>query len=264
MDIKILGSVSPRCYKNKNCIGYLIQNENNNIMLDCGNGSLRLMSDDEINNLKYVIISHLHYDHFGELLSLGYQSYISHNLGLLKERIKVLIPKADFVDEDKWGSSRTIKKEIMAYQFLMNFGEEHYLEFITYDDNTKLNIENIDVSFAKNPHQISAYSAKVTKDDKTLVYSADTGYVGNSLEKFAKNANILICESTYLKGQYRKSDTHLYANEAALIAKNANVEKLVLTHFYPTLDKQLYLNEAKDFFENTIVAEEGKVLKLRR
>ena len=49
-----------------------------------------------------------------------------------------------------------------------------------------------------------------------------------------------------------------------MIAKLANVKKLLLTHFYPTIDKQKYVDEAKEFFENTEAAIEGKKLVLRR
>ena len=43
-----------------------------------------------------------------------------------------------------------------------------------------------------------------------------------------------------------------------------NVKKLLLTHFYPTIDKELYVDEAKEVFENTEAATEEKKLILRR
>ena len=73
---------------------------------------------------------------------------------------------------------------------------------------------------------------------------------------------MLICESTILKGQNKKSDNHLYAYEAAQIAEEANVKKLLLTHFYPEIDKQRYVDEAKSIFKNVQAAEEGKVYKI--
>ena len=98
--------------------------------------------------------------------------------------------------------------------------------------------------------------------DKTFVYSGDTGYQGNSLVRLAEDADILLCEATFLRGQTRLTDNHLYAYEAAKIAKQANVRQLVLTHFFPEIDKELYVQEARTIFENTESAEEGNVLKL--
>ena len=246
MEIKILGSVSPYCKENKNCVGYLVKSNDSNILLDCGNGISRNMNmTTDLNNLT-IIISHLHKDHYGELLSLGYASYINHKLGFINKRIKVYIPNESSDD----------------YNFLMNFGKEHYMEFLEYNEDTIINIDNIEITFKKNLHQINTYSAKLKENENIFVYSADTGYKNNSLRELSKDADILLCESTFLKGQIKNSDNHLYAYEAATIAKQSNVKQLVLTHFYPEIEKERYLEEAKEIFPNTIVAEEGKILKI--
>lgn len=68
----------------------------------------------------------------------------------------------------------------------------------------------------------------------------------------------------FLRGQIKSNDNHLFAYEAGKIAKSANVEKLLLTHFWPSIDKEKYVDEAKTIFENTEAAIEGKKLVLRR
>jgi len=95
------------------------------------------------------------------------------------------------------------------------------------------------------------------------IYRHHTGYIGNTLEHFAVKSSLLICESTFLKGQDKgKNDYHLYAYEAAQIARVAKPNHLLLTHFWPEIDKKLYLAEAKNIYKSTDVAEEGMVLKL--
>lgn len=47
-----------------------------------------------------------------------------------------------------------------------------------------------------------------------------------------------------------------------IVAKSANVKKLVLTHFCPEEDKNKYLMEAKEFFSNTEVAIENSKIDL--
>ena len=131
-------------------------------------------------------------------------------------------------------------------------------------EKTILNIDDLKISFARNPHQVNTYSTKVISQSATIVYSSDTGFKGNILEEFAKNTDLLICESSFLKGQVRKSDNHLYAKEAGLIACNAKPATLLLTHFWPSIPKENYLEEAKNIYPNTDVAEEGKVLRLER
>lgn len=269
MEIKILGSISPYCKEDKNCPGYLVTEGSSKVLLDCGNGITRnLKLPEDLENLN-IIISHLHKDHYGDLLSLGYATYVFHNLGYLPNRVKVYIPEADmrnvtedYKDADGWGASHMVKKPILDYVFLQEFGPEQFFEFIPYNEKTKLEIGNMKIEFSKNPHQVNTYSTKVVDKDKTFVYSGDTGYQGNSLVRLAEEADILLCEATFLRGQTRLSDNHLYAYEAARIAKEANVRKLILTHFFPEIDKEQYVQEARTIFENTAAAEEGKVLKL--
>ena len=269
MEIKVLGTVSPNCNGKKNCPGYLVSKGSQNIILDCGNGISRYLNIAEVLSNTTIIISHLHKDHYGELLSLAYSSYVLHNLGILKKRVPVYIPTPDiekiienYTDENSASSTRIMEKNLIDYEYLTNFGEESYLEFITYDDKTTLHVGEMTVDFSPNPHQIKAYSARIKDKNSVLVYSGDTGYENNTLTTFAKDADLLICESTFLKDQPKKKDCHLNTYEAANIAKKANVGKLLLTHFYPTIEKMEYVVEAKEIFKNTEAAEEEKVLKL--
>lgn len=271
MLIKICGTVSPYCHGNKNCPGFLIIEKDTKVLLDCGNGIIsQLNMEEDLENLT-VIISHLHKDHYGDLLSLAYTSYVHHNLGLLKNKIKVYLPKPNYKLEEVTYTNlvnekvtRLLEPTITDYKFLTNLGTEQFLEFETYDENTRLRLKNLELTFARNPHQVNTYSTKVTTNSNSIVYSSDTGYQGNSLEEFAKNTDLLICESTYLKEHHKKTDNHLYAHETGLIAAKAQPQKLLLTHFWPNIAKEKYLHEAREIFPSTEAAEEGKVLKLER
>ena len=266
-----LGTVSTYCYEDKNCPGFLVKYGKNKILLDCGNGiSRQLKIPDDLNNLT-IIISHLHPDHYGELLSIAQTSYVLHNLGLLKKKINVYIPKGDIVykrefyrDGFGWDHDGQVPQRIIDFDYLLNLEKESYFEFIPYEQKDKLYFDDLEITFARNPHPLITYSTKLETEGIKLVYSSDTGYKGNCLEDFAKNANLLICESTFLRGQIRSSNNHLFAYEAAKIAEKANVDKLLLTHFWPSIDKQNYVDEAREIFLNTEAAQEGKKLILRR
>lgn len=247
MIITPLGTVSPYCKNDKNCPGFLIENDKNKILLDCGNGISRLLNFPiDLENL-IIIISHLHKDHYSDLSSVGYATYVYKNLGILKNKVKVYIPN---------------ESSLQDYKYLLNFGNKNYLEFITYNEETTLEHGNMKISFSNNPHQVLTYSIKVSTKTNTIVYSSDTGYKDNSLTRFAKDADLLICESTFLRNQTKSSDNHLYAYQAALIAKKANVNQLALTHFWPEIDSKEYVNEAKEIFSNTIAAKEGNIIRL--
>lgn len=244
MILKILGSVSPYPKADNNCVGYLIYdtNDNQKILLDCGNGITRLMKfPDDLENLT-IIISHLHKDHYADLSAIAYASYVYHNLGHLNSKVKVYIPDS---------------KDLEDYNYLINYGTENYMDFYEYDEKTELNINSINVFFCQTQHNIKTFAMNVIKENVKLTYSADTGFDENS-SLFFQNADILICESSFLKHQKNGNLNHLSAEEAAIIAKKSNARKLILSHFWPEIDKSSYLNEAKNIFENVEVAIENK------
>lgn len=271
MEVKVLGSVSPSCYQNYNGPGFLVTSNKDKILLDCGPGSTRLLDMDNDYQNMTIIISHLHRDHYSDLISsIAYTSYVLHNLGLLENKIKVYIPEPNYYTDyenytNQYGQYdyKLLQKPILDYQLLMNLGEENYLEVKTYSTDSKIKIGDVTATFAYNPHNIRSHSIKLSDGKTSLVYSGDTGYEHNNIVKLASNTNLLICESTFLRGQSKGiHDYHLYAHEAAQIASIAKPGLLMLTHFWPTIEKEKYVKEANSIFPNTIPAEEGKVLKL--
>lgn len=245
MKLKVLGSVSPYVKGKNNCPGYMIEKEETKIILDCGSGITREINlPDDLKKLT-IIISHLHRDHYADLLTLGYATYVYNKLGLLNEKIKVYFP-------NDYSADKTYLESM----------DEHFFEFITYDELDKLNIGNLEITFRQNPHPVKTFAIKVKDKSHTLVYSSDTGYENNTLEEFAKDADLLVCETTFLKTQKGRIDNHLSTIEAGKIAQTAKVKKLMITHTWPEINKKVYLKETKEVFKNVIPAKEGKVLKI--
>ena len=88
-----LGTVSPYPKNNMNCPGFLIEYNNKNILIDCGNGITRLLNlPTKLDNLN-IIITNYHNDHFGDIGILQYASFIYHNLGLLNKKIQMYVEK---------------------------------------------------------------------------------------------------------------------------------------------------------------------------
>jgi ribonuclease Z len=76
-----------------------------------------------------------------------------------------------------------------------------------------------------------------------------------------ENATVLYHESTFLEEHHHLCDKtkHSTAKEAAVIAKKAKVETLILGHYsgrYGNLE--LFRKEAQEVFENVELAEDGK------
>ena len=88
-----------------------------------------------------------------------------------------------------------------------------------------------------------------------------------NLVKLAKGARLYLSESTYLEEHKHlaKEHLHLTARQAAMIAKEAGVKLLVLTHFSARYPNALdFEKEAKEIFPNTIAAEDLKQISFPR
>ncbi len=117
----------------------------------------------------------------------------------------------------------------------------------------------------KNKKNVNYKGLKVNWKDVTFVKEGkkvgvvlDTANCAGAV-KVGKNADLLICESTFL-GEMEdraKKYKHLTCVGAAEIAKKAEAKKLVLTHFsqrYEDKDVEKMKNEAKEVFKGEIVA----------
>ena len=96
----------------------------------------------------------------------------------------------------------------------------------------------------------------VPRRGQVVAFVMDTRLCDNAFE-LARDADMLICESTYLEmdATRAKDNGHLTAKQAARIAKEAGVKTLVLTHFSRRYERSApFLTEAREVFDGEIVA----------
>ncbi len=81
----------------------------------------------------------------------------------------------------------------------------------------------------------------------------------NELEKFFKNCDYLVFDSTFLDEEKQKAQetSHSTAKQAATLAKNAIVKNLILTHFSARYkDEDGHLKEAQEIHDSVITAKD--------
>ena len=245
-----LGTVSPYCKNKMNCPGFLIKHKRVNLLLDCGNGITGLMRfPDDLIDLN-VIITHFHKDHIGDIGALQYATYVWGEFGFLENKIKVLLPKDDYQN-----NKQAILNNTHCFMDYEDIDLEKIYEFGSmlvklYDNKS---------------HSINSYVVKIQTNKLSLVYTSDIGCSNfDELVEFSKGADLLICESSFLKRHNSNSTVHMTAYDAGVLAKEAQVNRLLLTHFWPEEDKMAYLKEAKTVFDNVDIAREGKKLILKK
>lgn len=95
-------------------------------------------------------------------------------------------------------------------------------------------------------------------------YSGDTRPTGK-LERFYTRCNYLVFDSTFADDMAERAKTtgHSTASEAATLARNAQVDHLILTHFSARYtDESAPLTEAREIHPETIAAQDMMNIKI--
>lgn len=240
MRLRILGAFGPYPPAGGACSGYLLENEGDRILVDCGNGVLsRLQKHLAPWELDAIVISHLHSDHISDLFILRYAQLLAQTRG----------------DTDR------------ALQLYLPEGPEEEVARIPYRDVYKLNfispqksasIGSFSFTFLTTAHSIPCLAMKIEAGGKKLVYSADTEYF-DELVPFARDSDLFLCEANLLEKDLTSSDVnHLSALQAGKVAREAGVKKLLLTHLSPHHSPERSRLEASREYPSAALAVEGQ------
>lgn len=297
MKLTILGchSATPRI--NTNPTSQVLEIKNHMFLIDCGEGTQVELRRNKVKfaRIKHIFISHLHGDHYFGLIGLintfslltrETELHIYAPIGLKEviilqmklsggwTRYKLTFhelnsKESELIYEDDKVEVHTIPLKHRIYTNGFLFKEKENERKL---DINLVNEANIDMAYfrklkqgfdVENEDGVLISNEKVTKDPlpaKTYAYCSDTVYNEDMLP-IIKDATVLYHESTFLeKDEARcKPTKHSTAKQAALMAKKANVETLILGHYSTRYnDYNEFKTEAQTVFENTLLAKDGK------
>lgn len=247
MSITILGSGTCVPSLRRSSCSVLIKIKNHALLFDSGAGTMRrlLEANTEIYDISFVFYSHFHPDHTGEFVP--------------------------FIFSNKYpdGTRRQIPitfvagKGFSAFYNKLKIAYGHWIELapgllnILELDNTRYDMRRFDdftVESIPVMHNDESIAYKITSSGgKSVVYSGDTDYSDN-LITLSKDVDLLICEAALPDDLKVKG--HLTPSLAGEISKQANVRKLVLTHFYPECDNIDIENECRKTYDGPLVLAE--------
>jgi len=245
MRVTVLGA-GPACPNAGGaCAGYLFEKGETKLLLDCGPGVLgQLQKHIHYRQLSAIVITHLHPDHFFDLIPLRYG--LKYGLrGGEPQRLGLYLPP---------GGTQTLLAVIHPIDPSPAFFSELF-KVEEFDPAADLSIGDLVLRFALVKHCIPAYAVAV---EGKVAFSSDTGPC-DELVALAQGADLFLCEATLpTREEWPEEWCHLSAREAGEMAHRARVKRLILTHTWDGEDRARLIVEAMRSFAGPVeVAVEG-------
>jgi ribonuclease BN (tRNA processing enzyme) len=246
------------------CSGYLIEEEGTAVLVDCGNGVFaKLRQRIDYVDVDAVVISHLHADHFLDLVPYSYALTYA--------------PRQQPVPVDRWPGTdcpacpvlhappgaRELFRRVVGSWGNADLIEKAF-ELREYDPSSEIEIGPIRISFQRVPHftETFAMSISSTNGSGRIIYGADSSPT-EALEEFARDADLMLVEATLPRPERTGMRGHLTPGEAGGHARAAGAKQLLLVHISDELDWEWARGEAAEAFGGPVeVAREGAVYEV--
>ena len=300
MKLTVLGCNSATPHADKAPTAQLLSTTKHHFLIDCGEGTQVLLRKAKIKfaHIKHIFISHLHGDHFYGLPGListfrllGREAplHIYGPVGI-REAVTLLLklsnswtnyplhfhelsekePVCLFSDGETEVHTIPLKHRVYTNGFL--FRETPKERKINPEAVKKLRVDQSQMRNLKQGKDVvnidgeSISNAQLTHDpkpSKAYAFCSDTAY-HPEITRQIQGVDVLYHEATFLDDnlELAKKTDHSTAKQAAQIAKDANVNCLILGHYssrYKNLE--LFQTEAAEIFPNVELAYDGYTLE---
>ena len=301
MKLKILGSQGALPKRGMYSTSQILNIKNKYILIDCPEGVQFQLKNFKIkfSKIDFILISHAHGDHYFGLIGL----ISTYSLLRRKNKLKLFCPRvvSEIINAQMKISSMFLSYDLEIIELNSKKSEKIYESndfsiftiplkhsiysngFLFQEKNNKRKL-NLDLAQKFNINKV--YYNKLTKGEnvfnekgkeidfrevtlegsknKSYAFCSDTSYFPNIIQKIS-NVDLLYHESTFLEKDREKAKLtwHSTAKDAAKIARDAKVDKLIIGHFssrYENLD--LFVNEVKQIFQNVELAFDGKEIDI--
>jgi len=267
------------------------------ILIDCGEGTQIAMKEKgwSPNPIDVICFTHYHADHIsglpGMLLTMGNAERTEPLLlvgpkGLSKvvASLRIIAPELPFVIDclELTESEQTICFDGFKIEaFKVNHNVPCYGYSIAIDRIGKFQVDKaVELGIEKKYWSRLQRGETIETEEMTLVPEMVLGQARRGLRvtyctdtrptegivKHAQDADLFICEGMYGEQDKlgkAKENKHMTFYEAAELAKKANVRRLWLTHYSPSLNRpEEFLPATRKIFPQTETCRDGKTIEL--
>ena len=200
---------------------YLVRTGRTAVLLDLGQGSFpRLIAELPPEQLDAVVVSHLHPDHFIDLVPLRH--YLAFQLGAIR-RVRVIAPSG-------------LTSRIDALHDRPGF-TAHTLD-VEPPPTRPLPLGDLTLEMHRVTHTADSHAMRVSRaGEPGLVYSGDCG-VAADLAPLIRRGDTLLVEVSFGAGPIEPGTPHLNADAVAELVREARPGRVLLTHLQMGLDEE--------------------------
>ena len=224
LSVTVLGSSGTYATADNACSGYLVGDGATNVWVDAGSGTLaNLQRHLGLADVDAVVLSHEHPDHWTDLEGFfNACRFVTGRTGL-----PVYAPAGL--------KKRTYEPDTSPF-----------FEWHDVADGDRVALGALSFIFARTDHGPETLAMRVDAGGRSFGYSADTG-PGWSLEALGHGLDLALCEATFQREQEGTAQ-HLSARQAGESARAAGAGCLLLTHLWPTMDRERSRGEGADAY----------------
>ena len=220
---------------------YLLRAGDTALLLDLGQGSFaNLAATIEPSALAAVLVSHLHPDHFIDLVPLRH--YLKWEFDPSR-RVRVLGPTGLAARLDALNGEPGFAAEALDVESLVE---------------SVLRIGLLEVEVRRVAHTDESYALRVAPAARNgdarapgLVYSGDCGRAEDLLP-LLRSGDTLLTEATFGAGPVAPGAGHITSGDAARVASAAGAARMLLTHILSGYSRQEALTSARAALSGTV------------
>jgi len=197
--------------------GYLVESGESRILLDCGPGVLpQLLLHERWPRVDAIVLSHLHLDHWGDLVPWSYG--VEWGTGRGTPRV------------DLWVGSGDAKRllDLVDHVGAVPIFEKAFA-LREYDEGTPFSIGPFTLTGRVVPHyDIRCSALRVEANGSSVAYSADCG-PNDAVVEIARAADLFLCEATLGELETGRRG-HLTEDEALATFERSGARRFVVVH----------------------------------
>jgi ribonuclease BN (tRNA processing enzyme) len=214
MRLTVLGCAGSFPGPDSACSAYLVEADGFRLLLDFGAGSLSaLQRYAGMHSVDAILVTHLHCDHV-----LDACSYIV---------VRRYAPDGPYPPIPMYAPTGAAERIAAAYSPDDGPIDDVYTFYGLQPGSFPLGPFSVTVDRVNHP--VETYGVRLEHGGRVLTYSSDTAPC-DALLRLAQDADLFLCEASYLDGEDNPPDLHLTGREAGEAATKAEVGRLLLTH----------------------------------